>query len=89
MLDISDPYSYDCKVIEKRKQCESIISCLLDYNYTLRLVSEQLMIPRSTIHYAIHHFIKFYYEDKYFEINRYLDIIKKIGLNLESSGSKL
>lgn len=77
LLDLSDPYSCDSKVIEKRKQCENIISCLLEYKYTIRLCSEQLMIPRSTIHYIIHHFIKFYYGDKYVEVKSLLKYNKE------------
>lgn len=76
-LDLSDIYSFEEKVLEKRRLCEEIIEYLLTYRYTLRSISEEIGVSTTTIHYTIHHFIKFYFEDEYSEIKSLLKYNKE------------
>lgn len=75
MLDLNDVYD-DYSLIEAKqniiKKCEIIKDYFLVYKGTLRLCEKETCIPRSTIHYYIHSYIKEYYYEDYLQIVRIL-----------------
>nr|DAZ19331.1 MAG TPA: winged helix-turn-helix protein [Caudoviricetes sp.] len=77
MLDISDRYSSDEKVIKVQTNCDRIISYFHDYRGSLRMAEAKLGISRSTIHRYIHTYIKQDYNDSYGEITSLMKYNKR------------
>lgn len=72
MIDISDEYSFDEKVISIRSRCVQIYEYMNDNKASLRMVEENLGIPKSTAHAYIHTYIKTYFPNCYGTLRRIL-----------------
>lgn len=53
---------------DKSNLYNNIYSYIVDYKWTIRKVADNIDIPRSTVHYIIHHYIKKYDYCMYQEI---------------------
>lgn len=56
-----------------RRRCEMICEYIIDNRCSIRQASQNLMIPKSTVHSYIHSYIKSYY---YIEYNQIMNILK-------------
>lgn len=76
-FDLSDidsyyPYKEYYKMSKIKKDCIDIINWFMDEKGSIRQCSENLMIPKSTIHRYIHTYIKYNWYDLYIEIKHIL-----------------
>ena len=73
-IDIWWDYSEDTQsqVLSVKHKCEEICEYMLDYKCSIRQASQELCIPKSTIHTYIHTYIKTYYNEEYLQIKRLL-----------------
>lgn len=67
-------YSEDMQsqVLNVKHKCEEICEYLLDYKCSIRQASQELCIPKSTIHSYIHTYVRTYYDEEYLQIKRLL-----------------
>lgn len=66
--DISVDFDKLRAVYNIRNQCDRICRWFLDHRGSIRMCSEELQIPKSTIHYYIHSYIRTYYDEEYVQI---------------------
>ena len=66
------PEDMQSHVLDIKQKCEEIVQYLLDYKCSIRQASQELCIPKSTIHNYIHSYIKNYYNKEYLQIKRLL-----------------
>lgn len=59
-------------------RCEIIIRHMLPYQLSIRQCEISTGIPRSTIHYTIHHYISQYYPVEYRQLTRLLYVNKEV-----------
>ena len=59
---------------------------MLDFKCSIRQASQELCIPKSTIHNYIHTYIRTYYDEEYRQIKPCFVIISVRGLDLENTG---
>lgn len=75
MLDLDD--ALDENAWEMRKKIKMIVDWMIDNHPSLRQASEDLCIPKSTLHRWIHTYVKTYYPEEYSEIRHYFYLYKK------------
>lgn len=66
------PEAVESHVLEVKYKCEEICQYMLDYKCSIRQASQELCIPRSTLHNYIHSYVKTYYNEEYLQIKRLL-----------------
>lgn len=66
------PEDIQSHVLDVKQKCEEICQYMLDYKCSIRQASQELCIPRSTLHNYIHSYIKNYYDEEYLQIKRLL-----------------
>lgn len=59
-------------VLDVKHKCEEICQYMLDYKCSIRQASQELCIPKSTLHNYIHSYVKTYYDEEYLQIKRLL-----------------
>ena len=62
------PEDMQSQVLSVKHKCEEICRYLLDYKCSIRQASQELCIPRSTLH----SYIETYYDEEYLQIKRLL-----------------
>lgn len=74
MKDLNDLSTLESSedVYRIREICEQIIDLIVNYDKSIRQCSDELLMPRSTIHEYIHTYIKIYYNDEYQSVKRHL-----------------
>ncbi len=75
--DLSVSYEKLLKIYKIRSQCQAICTWFLDEKGSIRLCSEALCIPKSTIHTYIHTYIRSYFNEEYVQIMNILKYNKK------------
>lgn len=63
---------YSIESANRASTCEDIISFLLENRTSIRECSENLEIPKSTVHHYIHTYIRYNYPEEYQEITNLL-----------------
>ena len=66
------PEDMQSQVFSVKHKCEEICEYLLDYKCSIRQASQELCIPKSTIHNYIHTYIRAFYDEEYVQIKRLL-----------------
>ena len=66
------PEDTQSHVLNVKQKCEEICQYMLDFKCSIRQASQELCIPRSTLHKYIHTYIKTYYDEEYLQIKRLL-----------------
>lgn len=74
MKDLDDLSTLESseEVFRIREICEQIIDLIVNYDKSIRQCSEELLIPRSTVHDYIHSYVRIYYNDEYQSVKRHL-----------------
>ena len=52
------------QILNVKHKCEEICKYLLDYKCSIRQASQELCIPKSTIHNYIHTYIRTFYDEE-------------------------
>ena len=66
------PGDMQSHVLNVKHKCEEICQYMLDYKCSIRQASQELCIPKSTLHNYIHSYVKTYYDEEYVQIKRLL-----------------
>lgn len=67
-----DLYEYSERSFELDRKLKEICKYIIDYKYSIRQTAEESCIPRSTVHYYIHNYISYYYDEEYQQIKTIL-----------------
>ena len=71
------PEDMQSQVLNVKQKCEKICEYMLDYKCCIRQASQELCIPKSTLHSYIHTYVKTYYDEEYIQIKTLLRYNKR------------